>query len=43
MKKMEREEGFLESVKKKTEDIKIDFFHLGPKNNYKELINPLPN
>jgi len=39
MKKMEREEGFAESVKKKTEDKKIDFFHLGPKNNYKELLN----
>ena len=39
MKKMEREEGFAESVKKKTEDKKIDFFHLGPKNNYKELLD----
>ena len=39
MKKMEREEGFAESVKKKTEDKKIDFFHLGPKNNYKDLLN----
>ena len=39
MKKMEREKGFAESVKKKTEDKNIDFFHLGPKNNYKELLN----
>ena len=39
MKKMEREKGFAESVKKKIEDKKIDFFHLGPKNNYKELLN----
>ena len=39
MKKMEREKGFAESVKKKTDDKKIDFFHLGPKNNYKELLN----
>ena len=39
MKKMEREKGFAESVKKKTEDKKIDFFHLGPKNNYKELLD----
>ena len=39
MKKMEINEGFAESVKKKTEDKKIDFFHLGPKNNYKELLN----
>ena len=39
MKKMEIKEGFAESVKKKTEDKKINFFHLGPKNNYKELLN----
>ena len=39
MKKMEKKEGFAESVKKKSEDKKIDFFHLGPKNNYKELLN----
>ena len=39
MKKMEREKGFAESVKKKTDDNKIDFFRLGPKNNYKELLN----
>ena len=39
MKKMEIEKGFAESVKKKTEDKKINFFHLGPKNNYKELLN----
>ena len=39
MKKMEIEKGFTESVKKKTEHKKIDFFHLGPKNNYKELLN----
>ena len=39
MKKMEREKGFKESVMKKSEDKKINFFHLGPKNNYKELLN----
>ncbi len=39
MKKMEREKGFAESVKKKKDSKKIDFFHLGPKNNYKELLN----
>ena len=39
MKKMERELGFAESVKKKSDDKKIDFFHLGPKNNYKKLLS----
>ena len=39
MKKLEREKGFAESVKKKKDNKKIDFFHLGPKNNYKELLN----
>ena len=39
MKKMEKEKGFNESVMKKSEDKKIDFFHLGPKNNFKELLN----
>jgi len=39
MKKMEKEKGFNESVMKKSEDRKIDFFHLGPKNNFKELLN----
>ena len=39
MKKMEKENGFNESVMKKTEDKKINFFHLGPKNNYKELLD----
>ena len=38
MKKMELEKGFSESVKKKLENKKIDFFHLGPKNNYKKLL-----
>ena len=31
MKKMEKENGFNESVMKKTEDKKINFFHLGQK------------
>ena len=39
MKKLEREKGFAESVKKKKDNKKIDFFHLGPKNDYKELLN----
>ena len=33
------EKGVKESVMKKSEDKKINFFHLGPKNNYKELLN----
>ena len=39
MKKMEKSEGFNESVKKKSGDKKIDFFHLGPNNNYKKLLS----
>ena len=39
MKKMEKIEGFAESVKKKSEDKKIDFFHLGPNNDYKKLLS----
>ena len=37
MKKMEREKGFKESVMKKSEDKKINFFHLGPKNNWEKM------
>lgn len=39
MKKMEQEKGFPEAVMNKNENKKINFFHLGSKNNYKELLN----
>ena len=39
MKKMERKEGFIESVSFKNESKKIPFFHLGPKNNWKNIFD----
>ena len=39
MKKIEREEGFIESVSSKNESKKIPFFHLGPKNNWKNIFD----
>ena len=39
MKKIEREEGFIESVSSKNESKKIPFFHLGPKNNWRNIFD----
>ena len=39
MKKMERKEGFIESVSFKNGSKKIPFFHLGPKNNWKNIFD----
>ena len=39
MQKMEKEKGFPEAVMNKNESKKISFFHLGAKNNYKELLD----
>ena len=39
MQKMENENGFPESVMKKKENKKINFFHLGPKKNFRELLD----
>tara|TARA_B100000674_G_scaffold462743_1_gene443072 strand:- start:99 stop:947 length:849 start_codon:yes stop_codon:yes gene_type:complete len=37
MKKIENKEGFLESVLSKKKESKVPFFHLGPKNNWKNI------
>ena len=39
MQKMENENGFPEAVMKKKENKKINFFHLGPKKNYKDMLD----
>ena len=39
MKKIERNDGFIESVLSKNETQKIPFFHLGPKNNWKNIFD----
>ena len=39
LKKLEKKGLFLESVTNNKTDNKVNFFHLGPKNNYKELLN----
>ena len=39
MQKMENENGFPEAVMKKKENKKINFFHLGPNKNYKEILD----
>ena len=39
MQKMENENGFPEAVMKKKENKKINFFHLGPKKNYKDILD----
>ena len=39
MKQMENENGFSESVMKKNEKKNVNFFHLGPKNDYRKLLN----
>ena len=39
MKKMEINNGFLESVLSKNDPKKIPFFHLGPKNDWKKIFD----
>tara|TARA_B100001109_G_C18836795_1_gene462372 strand:- start:357 stop:1202 length:846 start_codon:yes stop_codon:yes gene_type:complete len=39
MQKLEKDKGFPESVMKKEEDKKIKFFNLGPKNDFKHILN----
>jgi len=39
LKKLESEEGFREAMISKTDNKKINFFHLGKKNNYKNLLD----
>ena len=39
LKKIEKENGFSESIKSKNKDNKIPFFHLGPDNNWKKIFN----
>jgi hypothetical protein len=39
MKKMERKDGFIESVSSKNESKKIPFFHLGPENNWSNIFD----
>ena len=41
MKKIERNDGFIESVLSKNETKKIPFFHLGPKNNWKNIFDEI--
>ena len=38
--KMEKEEGFIEAVVSKKNDKKINFFYLGKKNNWENLLKP---
>ena len=39
MKKIERKDGFIESILSKNESRKIPFFHLGPKNNWRKIFD----
>ena len=39
MQKMENENGFPEAVLKKKENKKINFFHLGPRKNYEDILD----
>tara|TARA_B100001057_G_scaffold267691_1_gene267811 strand:+ start:1594 stop:2442 length:849 start_codon:yes stop_codon:yes gene_type:complete len=39
MKKIERNDGFIESVLSKNETQKIPFFHLGPRNNWENIFD----
>ena len=39
MKEIEKKQGFLESVLSKNDTKKIPFFHLGPKNNWKNIFD----
>ena len=39
LQKLEKEKGFYEAISKKNSSEKIKFFHLGNKNNYRDLLN----
>jgi hypothetical protein len=39
LQKLEKEKGFSESMINETTGKKINFFNLGPKNDWKELLN----
>ena len=39
MKQIERKDGFIESILSKNDSQKIPFFHLGPKNNWKNIFD----
>ena len=39
MKEKEEKEGFSEAPQSKLKDLKIPFFNLGPKNNWKIILN----
>ena len=39
LKKIEKENGFVEAAKSKTTNSKIPFFYLGPKNNWETILN----
>ena len=41
MKKIEKKVGFIESILSKNESQKIPFFHLGPKNNWKNIFDEI--
>jgi len=41
MKQIERKDGFIESIFSKNESQKIPFFHLGPKNNWKNIFDEI--
>ena len=41
MRKIERKDGFIESILSKNESQKIPFFHLGPKNNWKNIFDEI--
>ena len=38
--KKEKEEGFIESISSKQSNKKLNFFYLGKKNNWKNLLDP---
>ncbi len=39
LRKMEKNEGFVEAAYSEKSNKKVDFFHLGKKNNWKNLLN----
>ena len=39
LRKMEKSEGFVEAAYSEKSNKKVDFFHLGKKNNWKNLLN----
>ena len=39
LKEIEKQKGFIESVKSKKKNFQIPFFHMGPKNDWKKVLN----